>query len=203
MSFNGNELAALIPRLRRYAHALARHPVRPDDLIQDTLERAWSRRRQWTPGTDLRAWLFTILHHTFVSEMRRFAVRGYDANAIDDGTEAAFQRDGATAAQPGAMLDLERALAALPVDQRAVVLLVGLEDLSYREAADVLGIPVGTVMSRLSRGRSRLRELLDGSPAPRRASSAAASASSSASSVASSAAPAPDPDHPVAFKLVR
>ncbi len=170
MSFSGVELEALIPRLRRYAHALARHPVRPDDLVQDTLERAWSRRRQWQPGTDLRAWLFTILHNTFISELRRFVVRGYDADAID-GTdrEASGRPTGdSVSSQAGVMLDIERALAALPVEQRAVILLVGLEDLSYREAAEVLGIPVGTVMSRLSRGRVRLRELMDGVPQGRR-----------------------------------
>jgi RNA polymerase sigma-70 factor (ECF subfamily) len=170
MSFTGEELELLIPRLRRYAHALARHPVRPDDLIQDTLERAWSRRRQWQHGTDLRAWLFTILHNTFVSELRRFTVRGYDADSIDgtDRDNAFNASNEAVASQAGVMLDIERALAALPVDQRAVVLLVGLEDLSYREAAEVLGIPVGTVMSRLARGRARLRDLMDGAPITRR-----------------------------------
>ncbi len=164
MSFDGDELEALIPRLRRYAHALARHPVRPDDLLQDTLERAWARRRQWRRGTDLRAWLFTILHNTFISELRRFSVRGHDAESID-GTDQSFAQAGGlnvVPSQAGVMLDVERALAALPVDQRAVVLLVGLEELSYREASDVLGIPVGTVMSRLSRGRARLRDLMDG-----------------------------------------
>ena len=170
MSFSGDELEALIPRLRRYAHALARHPVRADDLIQDTLERAWSRRRQWQPGTDLRAWLFTILHNTFISELRRFAVRGYDAETIDgtDRIPLSPAPGESINSQAGVMRDIERALAALPVDQRAVVLLVGLEDLSYREASDVLGVPVGTVMSRLSRGRARLRELMDGAPPSRR-----------------------------------
>ncbi len=170
MSFSGEELEALIPRLRRYAHALARHPVRADDLVQDALEKAWSRRRQWQPGTDLRAWLFTILHNTFISELRRFTVRGYDADTIDGTDQAASKIPVAESvnSQVGVMLDIERALAALPVEQRAVVLLVGLEDLSYREAAEVLGIPVGTVMSRLSRGRARLRELMDGIQSPRR-----------------------------------
>jgi RNA polymerase sigma-70 factor, ECF subfamily len=170
VSFTGAELEALIPRLRRYAHALARHPVRPDDLVQDTLERAWSRRRQWQPGTDLRAWLFTILHNTFISELRRFTVRGYDAETIDGTDRGASTLAGGEMvnSQVGVMRDIERALAALPVEQRAVVLLVGLEDLSYREAAEVLGIPVGTVMSRLSRGRARLRELMDGGPVARR-----------------------------------
>ena len=170
MSFSGDDLLALIPRLRRYAHALARHPVQPEDLIQDTLERAWSRRRQWQQGTDLRAWLFTILHNTFVSELRRFSVRGYDAESID-GTDrdlAIYAGAEAVPSHAGVMLDIERALAALPIDQRAVILLVGLEDLSYREAADVLGIPVGTVMSRLARGRARLHDLMEGQATPKR-----------------------------------
>lgn len=165
MSFSGDELQALVPRLRRYAHALARHPVRADDLVQDTLERAWSRRRQWQPGTDLRAWLFTILHNTFISELRRFSVRGYDSQTWDDaGPGRSPPRPvESIGSHAGVMRDIERALAALPIEQRAVVLLIGLEDLSYREASQVLGIPVGTVMSRLSRGRARLRELMDGS----------------------------------------
>ncbi len=159
MSFSGAELEALIPRLRRYAHALARHPVRPDDLVQDALERAWSRRRQWQPGTDLRAWAFAILHNVYVSEVRRTVVKdaSLDTLAMVQGVDA-----GGSASGAGLVLDLERALAALSHEHRAVVLLVGLEDLDYRETADVLGIPIGTVMSRLSRGRARLRALMDG-----------------------------------------
>ena len=166
MSFSAADLEALIPRLRRYACALARHPVRADDLVQDALERAWSRRKQWQRGTDLRAWVFTILHNVFISDMRRFAVRGYDADPIDQDDPVDASAQGANHA--GVMLDLERALAALPAEQRAVVLLVGLEDLGYRETAEVLGIPIGTVMSRLARGRTRLRHLMEGSLPARR-----------------------------------
>ncbi len=165
MSFTGSELEALIPRLRRYAHALARHPVRADDLVQDALERAWSRRRQWQQGTDLRAWTFAILHNVFISDMRRFAARGYDGEPLDGSEQAVAGVD--SAAQTGLLLDLERGLAALPPDQRTVLLLVGLEDFGYREAADILGIPIGTVMSRLARGRARLRLLMEGPSAPR------------------------------------
>lgn len=165
MSFSGADLEALIPRLRRYAHALARHPVRPDDLVQDALERAWARRRQWRTGTDLRAWVFTILHNVYVSEIRKVAARGPGAEVFDDGHAVDLSRAGIG---HGSTLDVERALAALPDDQRAVVLLVGLEDLDYREAAEVLDIPIGTVMSRLSRGRARLRALMeDRPPSPR------------------------------------
>ena len=169
MSFSGADLEALIPRLRRYAYALARHPVRADDLVQDALERAWSRRRQWQRGTDLRAWVFAILHNVFISDMRRFAARGYDADPIDadDHIDATADRTH----HSGVMLDIERALAALSAEQRAVVLLVGLEDLGYRETAEVLGIPIGTVMSRLARGRARLRELMEGGSAADREAS--------------------------------
>lgn len=163
MTFNATELEALIPRLRRYAHALARHPVQPDDLVQDALERAWSRRRQWQHGTDLRAWTFAILHNVFISHMRRPASRLHDDLPADLDPQAS-----AVDPEPGVALDLERALAALSDDQRAVVLLVGLEDLGYRETADVLGVPIGTVMSRLSRARARLRLLMDGGPVSHR-----------------------------------
>lgn len=163
MSFSGADLEALIPRLRRYAHALARHPVRPDDLVQDALERAWSRRGQWQRGTDLRAWVFAILHNVFISDMRRFAARGYGADPFD--ADEHVDASNAGSGDSNLKLDLERALAALSAEQRTVVLLVGLEDLGYREAAEVLGIPIGTVMSRLARGRARLRQLMEGGSA--------------------------------------
>ena len=166
MSFSGADLEALIPRLRRYAFALARHPVSADDLVQDALERAWSRRRQWQHGSDLRAWVFAILHNVFISDMRRFAARGYDAEPIDADDQVDPNSMGSS--NSNVKLDLERALAALSVEQRTVLLLVGLEDLGYREAAEVLGIPIGTVMSRLARGRARLRELMEGSSPSRR-----------------------------------
>ncbi len=167
MSFSAAELEALIPRLRRYAHALARHPVRADDLVQDALERAWARRRQWRRGTDLRAWTFAILHNVYVSDLRRLAARGFEGSGTVDVETIAGTPDPAvdTARGAGIRLDLERALAALSVEQRTVVLLVGLEDFGYREAADVLDIPIGTVMSRLARGRARLRLLMEGQPA--------------------------------------
>ena len=159
MSFSGAELEALIPRLRRYAHALARHPVRADDLVQDALERAWSRRRQWQHGSDLRAWVFAILHNVFISELRRFAARGYDADPLD--ADHHVDPNAIGSSHSNVKLDLERGLAALSAEHRAVVLLVGLEDLGYREAAEVLGVPIGTVMSRLARGRARLRDLME------------------------------------------
>lgn len=153
------DVEALIPRLRRYARALTGSREAADDLTQDTLERVWAKRALWQPGTNLRAWMFTVMHNVHVNGLkyaRRMATSGDDAEA--DGLPAAS----GTSVETGIVLsELRSALAALPDDQRTVVLLVGLEQLSYAEAAEVLGIPAGTVMSRLARGRERLRSLLE------------------------------------------
>ena len=154
--------AALIgelPRLRRYARALQGDPGAADDLVQDSVERALSRLHLFEDGTNMRAWLFTILHNVHANSVRK-RVRAlddpsYEATPDDAGAVAASQGDGL------ALRDLSRALAQLPEEQRQTVLLVGLEDMSYREAADVLGVKIGTVMSRLARGRARLRVLTD------------------------------------------
>lgn len=152
------KIAALIPRLRRYARALLGDPGAADDLVQDTLERAWRKAALWRPGTDLRAWLFAIMHNLFVNQVR---ARRRDVEIPLD--ETALGRPAAADASAGVqLLDLASALARLPPEQREVLLLVGLEELTYREAAQVLGVPVGTVMSRLARGRERLRRLMNG-----------------------------------------
>lgn len=151
-------IVEFIPRLRRYARALVGDRVRADDLVQDTIERAWNKFHLWRPGSDLRAWLFTVMHNVHINQIR--ATR--DFVELDD--EAAEM---AVAGAQGASLeirDLERALVLLPVEQREVLLLVGLEDLSYAEVAEVLGIPIGTVMSRLSRAREKVRALMLGVP---------------------------------------
>lgn len=127
-----------------------------DDLVQDTLEKAWSRVNQWRAGSDLRAWLFSIMHNLRVDQLRR---PGLDTSSTDDEYFEAPSR--ATQTDQLEVRDLEFALARLPEDQREVVLLVALEDISYAQVASVLGIPIGTVMSRLSRGRERLRLILD------------------------------------------
>ena len=145
-----------IPGLRRYARALTGDAWAADDLVQDTLERACSKWRLWTAGSDLRAWLFTIMHNVFANQMRRAPPR-----AMVDVDDAAFDLR-APDADHEQRIDLQRCLLLLPEDQRAVLLLVALEDLSYQQIAKVLGIPVGTVMSRLSRARERLHALMDG-----------------------------------------
>jgi len=153
---DARSLVALIPRLRRYARALVGDRATADDLVQDTLERAWSKLHLFRQGTDLRAWLFTVMHNVHVNRVR--AAR--QTEALDDEMPELIQR----APQGDALLvrDLERAISALPPAQREVLLLVALEDLSYEETARVLGIPIGTVMSRLARAREKMRVLMTG-----------------------------------------
>ncbi len=154
-----SQIAAHIPRLRRYARALSGDSHRADDLVQDTLERALAKFHLWRRGSDLRAWLFTIMHNVFINQLK---ARREDY-PIDDALEAGLQ--GAPQPDLLELRDLDAALRQLPEEQREVLLLVGLEQLSYAEAGKVLGIPLGTVMSRLSRGRERLRALMPGASA--------------------------------------
>jgi RNA polymerase sigma-70 factor, ECF subfamily len=147
-----------IPRLRRYARALTRDAARADDLVQSCLVRAISKGHLWRPGTDLRAWLFTILHNQNVNEVRRSVREGITV-AIEDVVQNLTIGPNAGASLQ--LRDLERAINILPEEQRQVILLVGLEGMRYEEVAVVLDIPIGTVRSRLSRGRETLRQLMD------------------------------------------
>ncbi len=159
MFVNRQPLIDHIPSLRCYARALTGSVWAADDLVQDTLERACSKWRLWLVGSDLRAWLFTLMHNLFANQMRyqaRQPARGEMVD-IDDAADTL----GAPDAGLDLAIDLQRCLLRLPQDQRAVLLLVCLEDLSYAEVAKITGAPIGTVMSRLSRARSRLRELMD------------------------------------------
>jgi RNA polymerase sigma factor (sigma-70 family) len=157
------EVEACIPALRRYASALLRNRQEVDDLVQDCLVRALDRLHSRRPDADLRAWLFTIMHNLFISRLRHAKVRGR-VETMDAIDEAAI---GQRPAQEGHMRgkELLRALSELPEEQRAVLLLVAVEDFSYADAARVTGVPVGTVMSRLSRAREKLRRSVD-EPAP-------------------------------------
>jgi len=158
-----------IPRLRRYARALTHATDRADDLVQDTLVRALSKLHLWQPGTDLRAWLFTIMHHQYVNTVRREArERTVDIEHVSSSLTATTDP---TARRQ--LIELDRALALLPNEQREVVLLVGLEGMPYETVAQILGVPIGTVRSRLSRGRERLRELMGRDREPQPASSPA------------------------------
>ena len=158
---NMNEITVLvephIPALRRYAFALTRDHAAADDLVQDCLERAicrWYLRRQ---DGDVRAWLFSILHNLFISGLRRERRRGWHETLED-------WHAGESGGQEAALLgrDILRCLGALSEEHRAVLLLVGVEGLSYESAGNVLSIPTGTVMSRLSRAREQLRRLMEG-----------------------------------------
>ena len=153
------DLIEQLPRLRRYARALTGDAARADDLVQDTLERALAKLDLWQPGSNLRAWLFTLMHNLFVNQLR--GQRSQDT-ALDEVPEIPVSGGQMEAL---AARDLHAALLRLPEDQRAVILLVGLEQFSYAEAAQVLGVPAGTVMSRLARARERMRYMLAGAPA--------------------------------------
>jgi RNA polymerase sigma-70 factor, ECF subfamily len=158
MSDFGRLIEAEIPRLRRYARALTRDVARADDLVQSCLARALAKQHLWQPGTDLRAWLFTILHNQHVNDVRRSVREGVSV-AIEEMAPVLSVQPRASAALE--LRDLEAAIAKLAPEQRQVILLVGLEGMQYEEVALILGVPVGTVRSRLSRGRDQLRRLMD------------------------------------------
>lgn len=146
----------LIPRLRRYARALTGERGAADDLVQDTLERAWNKLHLWRHGSDLRAWLFTIMHNVHVNQVRSKAAAA--TLPLDEEMPDALTRP--TQSDMLEVRDIDVALSRLSTEQRQVLLLVALERMSYAETAATLNIPIGTVMSRLARARERLRNLL-------------------------------------------
>jgi RNA polymerase sigma factor (sigma-70 family) len=150
----------LIPQLRRYARSMLRNQAEADDLVQDCLLRVITRWHQRREDGDARTWVFTILHNLTVNHLKQKTRRGPHVN-LEDAEESVFSRP---ATQEAALShrDLQRSLAALPEEQRGVLLLVTVEELSYAEAAKVLGIPLGTVMSRLARARERLMKMMEG-----------------------------------------
>ncbi len=156
------QLLDAIPRLRRYARSLVFDSHAADDLVQITLERALTHWHQFDQRRDIVLWTVSIAHNAFMDERRRHArMPSHDGHdAYDDQSEQLA----APGVDIGLRLDLIAALRRLPVDQREPLLLVSLEQLSYADCAEALGIPIGTVMSRVSRGRAALRELLDGKP---------------------------------------
>jgi len=147
-------LESQIQRLRRYSRALTRDTQRADDLVQDTLVRALMKQDRWEPGTNLRAWLSTLMHNQHVNNVRR-ANREARTIDIDDVSSSLVATTDPTASRQ--LYELERALGQLAAEQREAILLVGLEGFSYEDAATILAIPVGTVRSRLSLGRESLR----------------------------------------------
>src|SRR5438105_748917 len=158
------QLLATIPRLRRYARSLVFDPSGADDLVQTALERALAHWHQFDQRRDILVWVLSIAHNAYMDERRRHShTVTVEPQELQDGSDAVPS----TLPDPGLRMDLLAALARLSVEQREPLLLVTLEQLSYAECAEVLRIPVGTVMSRVSRGRATLRALLDGKiPAP-------------------------------------
>ena len=152
-------ILAEIPRLRRYARALLRDADAADDLVQDCLERALLRLDNWQTGESPRRWLFTIMHHLFVDQMRKSRRRSEVVMLTLDDSEALSSP--ATQTETIASREIVDALQAVSPDRRAALLMVGIEGFSYAEAANILGIPAGTLMSRIARGREELRGLLD------------------------------------------
>src|SRR5258708_26838155 len=150
-----NLIVPFIPNLRRYARALVGDRDGADDLVQDTLERAVRKFHLWRPG-DLRAWLFSIMHNVFVNQLKS---RKVHLEVEIDETMIAAPIPTVTSVD---VIDMQRSLLSLAPEQREVVLLVALEDMTYADVSRALGIPIGTVMSRLSRGRARLRRLMSG-----------------------------------------
>lgn len=155
-------IAAVIPRLRRYARALTGNAAQADDLVQDCLVRGLANQAQWREGASPRKWLFTILHNLYIDETR---ARSRRLRQVDLETIEAERQPSAAGADIYSAVEIGQALAQLPGEQRQTLLLVALEGLSYAEAADVLDVPIGTVMSRISRAREELRRLIYGAPA--------------------------------------
>jgi RNA polymerase sigma-70 factor (ECF subfamily) len=155
-------IADQIPRLRRYARALTGDPSKADDLVQEALLRGLSRQHLWQPGTDMRAWMFTILHNIHINNQRRRQTRAGQQEPLEDYPEPSQPSSQEKSLE---VRDLARALEYIPDPQRQVVLLVGLEGMDYKTVAAVLDIPLGTVMSRLHRGREALRRLMAHGPA--------------------------------------
>jgi RNA polymerase sigma-70 factor (ECF subfamily) len=156
-----SDIVALLPRLRRFALSLTGNRADADDLVQDTVERALRHLRQWQPGTRLDSWMFRITQNLFIDE-RRSAKR--KRNALAEVAQSASTADGARDAE--ARLNWKATCAALltlPEEQRSAVALVLIDGMSYRDAADILGVPIGTLTSRLARGREALAGQIFGS----------------------------------------
>lgn len=160
------DLVALVPKLRRFALSLTGNASDADDLVQGACEKALRNAAQFTPGTRMDSWMYRIVQTQWLDDRRRYAVRG----ASVDPAEIEVSDEGRAASLPEARLMLDRARAAmatLPEGQREVLALVAIEGLSYREAAEALDLPIGTVMSRLSRAREALLPRLGLSHGPR------------------------------------
>lgn len=160
------EMVALLPRLRRFAYSICGSRADADELVQEACERALSRVEQFVPGTRLDSWMFRIIQNVWIDGIRARARRGAD-NDLE--ALAAVPHDARIAEQTEARTDLaivRREVARLPNEQRLVLSLVVVDGMSYQEAASILGIPIGTVMSRLARARKRLAAAIDAGTGP-------------------------------------
>ena len=151
------DLLTLLPRLRRFARSLARDAADSDDLCQAALERALKARDQWQPGTRLDAWMYRIIRNSWIDEVRARTRRSQTFVAEEAGLSAGAEGEAELRME---MHDVDRAMAELPAEQREVIALVLVEGLAYREAAQILDIPIGTLTSRLTRGRQALARRL-------------------------------------------
>jgi RNA polymerase sigma factor (sigma-70 family) len=155
------ELLALLPRLRRFARALTRNPDEADDLVQNAVERALRNLAAWTPGTRLDSWMFRIMKNAWIDEVRSRSVRDRvmapEESGLAVGTGGAAEMETHLEAQAA-----RAAMEALPEEQRLVLALVLVEGFSYRETAEMLDVPIGTVTSRLARGRAAIEARLGG-----------------------------------------
>jgi len=160
-----NRLAEQLPHLLRYAKALTRNNELAEDLVQDCLERAWTKKLMWNPSRKLRPWLFSIMHNLFINQLNKRTVSTTSISNFN--TDDAVMQDivGNVNEDNSHLLqlrDLQAAMGKLSPEYREIILLAGLEDLSYKEIAKITNVALGTVMSRLSRAREKLRLLMDG-----------------------------------------
>ena len=151
------DLLALLPQLRAFARGLCGRPEQADDLVQETVMRAWTAQGSFTPGTSMKAWTFTILRNHFLNDLRK----NRRQTQLDPEVAETTLVDRATQEEGLHMQDLQRALARLPEERREALLLVGAGGFSYEEAASICGVPIGTMKSRVARGRAQLHQILE------------------------------------------
>jgi RNA polymerase sigma-70 factor (ECF subfamily) len=151
------DLLAAIPSLRAFAVSLSQNADKADDLVQETLVKAWDKQSSFQPGTNLKAWLFTILRNEFYSQMRRRGREIQDSDGVMTGRLAVHPSQNGTLD----LQDFRKALQQLPEDQREAIILIGASGFSYEEAAEICECAVGTIKSRVSRARTRLQEILN------------------------------------------
>ncbi|MFM7403896.1 MAG: sigma-70 family RNA polymerase sigma factor [Erythrobacter sp.] len=159
-------LTEVVPHLRAFARGLCGRPDLADDLVQETLLKAWAAQDRFEPGTSMRAWTFVILRNAYLTDMRRNRFRG----EYDEGVAERILTAPAGQEEPIHLSDLHRALLTLPAERREALLLVGAGGFSYEEAADICGCAVGTIKSRVGRARAALSEMLTSGNIPRRSS---------------------------------